>query len=104
MRTRTENQRLTENQQQNERARELRTAVISVLGAKCIRCRFDDPRALQVDHPNGGGRKQRAKFQYVKEYYSYILSHPEEFDLLCANCNWIKRAERKEYLFGKRVP
>ena len=39
--------------------REKRLLVLSKLGGKCCRCGFDDPRALQIDHVNGDGYKER---------------------------------------------
>lgn len=75
---------------------ELRAKVIVFLGGKCQRCGFDDIRALQIDHINGLPYKERLKSIYL---YLDILENPkskEIYQLLCANCNWIKRAENKE--------
>jgi len=49
-----------------------RQKVVDSLGGVCVRCGFSDIRALQIDH--------------IKNKYQ----------LLCANCNWIKRYEDKE--------
>jgi len=57
---------------------------------------YTDVRALQIDHINGGGRQQRKMMNSTERFYKYVLSHPEEFQLLCANCNQIKRVENKE--------
>lgn len=69
--------------------------VFQLLGGKCVRCGFSDPRGFQIDHINGGGHQQRGIMNAVK-FFKYVLSHPEEFQLLCANCNQIKRIENKE--------
>lgn len=71
--------------------------LFEILGSHvCIKCGFADKRALQFDHKNGGGVKD----QHIHDIYNYYSSHPEEakqkLQVLCANCNWIKRAENNE--------
>lgn len=74
-----------------------RFALIEAMGGACERCGFSDPRALQIDHVGGGGaREPRAR--HGKKWAEYVLAHRDEFALLCANCNWIKRAENEEYI------
>lgn len=91
-------------------ARRWREEAIRVLGGCCARCAFSDPRALQFDHVNGdgyldvrpsdaaGGRQRKS--QALGTYYKRIAEQrePGRFQLLCANCNWIKRAENEEHL------
>lgn len=80
---------------------ELKSRAYAVLGgAVCVRCGFKDPRALQIDHINGGGRKHLASFTSNKKYLKYVTENPAEFQILCANCNWIKITENKE-LYGQ---
>ena len=82
----------------------LRVEIVSLLGGKCVRCGFEDIRALQIDHVNGGANKEVMK-KYGKPYsncHRYVLIRDaillgsKEYQLLCANCNWIKRFENKE--------
>jgi hypothetical protein len=81
-----------------ERAQQLRRELLAALGDRCVRCGFGDWRALQVDHVNGGGSRERATLNLNRtSYYQKILSRPERYQLLCANCNWIKRYEREEH-------
>lgn len=65
----------------------------------CIKCGQFDKRCLQIDHKNGGGTKQRLTMG-VKTMWRYYLKHPEEarekLQVLCANCNWIKRFDSNE--------
>ena len=67
----------------------------------CVKCGFSDMRALQIDHVHGGGTQERLTRQHAL-VYSEILAKPIEahmkYQLLCANCNWIKRAEQKEHV------
>jgi hypothetical protein len=74
----------------------LRDRVLSLLGSKCCECGYDDTRALQIDHKLGGGTRERRKLSYAT-YYSCILRNPEKYQVLCANCNMIKRIENNEW-------
>ncbi|MBV6446346.1 MAG: hypothetical protein IFNCLDLE_02639 [Ignavibacteriaceae bacterium] len=82
--------------------REQRIALINQVSNgsnKCLRCGFSDIRALQIDHVNGGGRAEvrNTKFRNPYRYGKHIAKNPEDYQVLCANCNWIKRDENKEY-------
>lgn len=78
----------------------LRDSVIGILGNKCGQCGFADKRALHVDHINGGGNKERKEISSVPKYYRTIiesvLSEENKYQLLCANCNMIKKVINKE--------
>jgi len=81
--------------------RKLRKDTLEVLGGKCIKCDFQDKRALQIDHVNGNGRKDRRErgsnnMRYYRKVTESFLNKENKFQLLCANCNWIKRVENKE--------
>jgi hypothetical protein len=79
---------------------QLRTMVFNLLGDKCLHCGFEDRRALQIDHIHGGGRKERKKSGYsntwLREVITSIKNNEGKYQLLCANCNWIKRLENNE--------
>jgi len=55
---------------------------------------------LQIDHVNGNGREEREKFSNYTEMTKYILKQiqngSKDYQLLCSNCNWIKRHKNKE--------
>ena len=83
----------------------MRTFILKRLGNKCCQCGFDDVRALQIDHINGGGRKERDKIGSTSSYYRMLrdLSDNEiyeKYQLLCANCNMIKVTTNKEKAYG----
>lgn len=82
----------------NNYRNKLRIEILNFLGGACIKCNFSDPRALQVDHVNGGGKKELRTITSYNKYFKMIKSNPEKYQLLCANCNWIKRVENKEHL------
>jgi hypothetical protein len=89
-------------QQDRTRGRELwaerRHEILEFLGGCCVRCGFDDWRALQIDHVHGGGTKEirRIGSNHQRAYYQHIREHANNYQCLCANCNWIKRYERGE--------
>ena len=81
--------------------RKKKKAAFELLGGKCVRCGFDDPRALQIDHINGDAVKERIKgipgYSTYRIYLNILKGTPLcEYQLLCANCNWIKRFDNKE--------
>ena len=84
----------------------LRKSTIEALGGKCVRCGFTDRRALQIDHINGGGSKERKEKGFNMEFHKHVLQSflkkENKYQILCANCNWIKRFEQKEV--GKISP
>jgi hypothetical protein len=76
-----------------------RNNVIKALGNKCAKCGYSDARALQVDHVNGGGVRERKLNGWAPtKFYNDIAENPDptKWQLLCANCNWIKRHENQE--------
>jgi len=75
----------------------IRQRLIDILGRKCVRCSFNDWRALQVDHVNGDGRLERIRLNNVSKLFYAVLEEPDKYQLLCANCNWIKRYEQNEH-------
>jgi hypothetical protein len=66
---------------------------------KCARCGFSDMRALSIDHINGGGRKHTEEIKKQGTiFYRWLIKNgfPEGFQVLCMNCNYIKKSENKE--------
>jgi predicted HNH restriction endonuclease len=80
-----------------ERSKALRAKALEVFGSVCGSCGFSDVRALQIDHVNGGGGAERAVIKSRHSFYNKVIADSTGYQLLCANCNWIKRAENKEY-------
>jgi hypothetical protein len=75
----------------------VRRRIFDLLGNRCIVCGFDNPTTLQIDHVNGGGTKERQLYRTrgLRTYYRDILKKIEigdaSYQLLCANCNCIKK-------------
>lgn len=78
----------------------LREQVLRRFGSKCEHCGFADPRALQIDHIHSDGAKERREISGIP-YLNRLVNLPElelrrNYQLLCANCQWIKRFEKQE--------
>ncbi len=82
-----------------------RQRVFDHYGRICVRCGFDDPRALSIDHTNQDGHKH--KRQNGKKYsgtrlhaWLVVNKFPAHFRTLCMNCQFIvwaiARAATKE--------
>lgn len=84
---------------ENRQTARAKAEIYKLLGYKCARCGFDDPRALQIDHVNGNGTELRlkSKIRSTRKILYYMRKvGVDQFQILCANCNWIKRVENKE--------
>lgn len=81
-----------------------RKETLDFFGGKCVRCGFDDVRALHIDHVNGGGKKERDGGRHgLFDLWKITRKDPvmarATFQLLCANCNSIKRHEMYEFKY-----
>jgi hypothetical protein len=76
----------------------LREKVVTLLGSRCSKCGLTDKRVLQVDHIFGGGNDERKRLGPRGTYHRVLETSGEGYQLLCANCNWIKRHENKEWM------
>ncbi len=72
----------------------------------CNSCGFDDLRALSIDHINGDGAKHRKSMGLKAGFQTYYWlkrqGYPIGFQVLCMNCQFIKRAENEENSIGRR--
>ena len=65
-----------------------------MLGGRCVTCGMNDYRILQFDHINGNGHSHRKTFNSVAHFYKNIIEEKGDgIQLLCPNCNWLKRLE-----------
>lgn len=75
---------------------------------KCVRCGFEDIRALCLDHTKNNGSEDRKKTMGKNvggsgsRFYFYLIKHglPSGYQTLCANCNLIKEIRRKTVARG----
>lgn len=77
-----------------------REKVLDVLGNICSHCPFSDPRALQIDHVHGGGCAEERLLGrgvgYMKHVIDSVMRGEGKYQLLCANCNVIKKVVNNE--------
>lgn len=72
-------------------------SAIEHLGSKCVNCGITDPRVLQIDHVSGHLTGFGKGNNWMARHKKIISTIPGvEYQLLCANCNWIKRYENDE--------
>jgi len=85
----------------------MRSSALAILGDRCVRCGYSDPRALQIDHALGNGAQERRKGWSGSKLYKIVIESvsrgEHRYQLLCANCNWIKKSEDGEVKNGKDV-
>ena len=72
-----------------------RQDLLGIVGGKCIKCNNSDWRVLQIDHVKGGGTKEIQELT-IHQRYKRIREYPELYQLLCGNCNAIKKIENGE--------
>lgn len=100
--TRTDEHRQRDADRMREWNAKWKAAAHAVLGGACKRCGFADARALQIDHVHGDGfteKGERRRIGSMGGYYKRVVEQAASgrYQLLCANCNWIKRAENGEH-------
>jgi len=64
----------------------------------CVKCGFNDIRALSIDHINSDGYKHRLT-RIHGGMYNWLIknNYPTGFQTLCMNCQWVKRFEKGEH-------
>jgi len=76
------------------REQRIRLLLLEKFGSRCKKCGNNDYRVLQLDHVRNNRGEERKKFKNIRTVYRNILDGilpKEDYQLLCANCNWIKR-------------
>lgn len=73
---------------------EMRKKIVAGYGGKCVCCGESEWKFLTLDHPKGDGQVDRAKYRNsIDQIYGYVirLNFPPDYQLLCMNCNWVRR-------------
>lgn len=67
-----------------------------------IECKFNDPRALEIEHIHDTGHLDDKRFIDDRQRNAYYVKHhteaSEHLRVFCSNCNAIKEYERKKLL------
>lgn len=79
----------------------IKARCFAMFGSRCAKRGFADIRALEIDHINGDGaieRKNTRRAGHIM-YRAIALGQrtTEDLQLLCCNCNKIKRIENNEH-------
>lgn len=87
----------------------LKLAVFEHLGGICLKCGYgEDHRVLAIDHVNGGGITERRAGVSGRRLMRAVLADANcRYQLLCYNCNTIKRVaedERGDRIYQRRLP
>lgn len=71
------------------RLRRLRDEVINGYGHRCVCCGESTRQFLTLDHVHGGGGKHRRESSSAYPHYedAYKREFPDDYRLLCYNCN-----------------
>ena len=88
------------------RLKRMRKEAIDKYGGKCVKCGYDkDIRALQFDHVYSDGNIERKKNKSPNIILKAVLKDTEgRYQLLCANCNFIKIYESEERFQNIEMP
>lgn len=74
----------------------LRNKLFESYGHVCAMCGFDDKRALTLDHKLNNGNEERRVYGETGVYRRARDNFlPDEYQILCMNCQFIKRIEDK---------
>ena len=83
-----------------------RLEVIEFLGGKCVYCGCNIPKALEINHINGGGQEERRR-RKTRDSYGFHLDilagrrTTEDLELTCIACNaWHKAVHLKQIYDG----
>jgi hypothetical protein len=89
--------------------RKLKEKLCKIYGNRCAnpKCKWQnedgsfgctDIRILQLDHKQGNGNKSREGISSLQYYRRAIqVINKKKYQMLCPNCNWVKRVENKEF-------
>ena len=74
--------------------KKLKDAVFDIYGRRCVRCGFEDERALTLDHVKNNGSKERSELGERGVYYRALKEENyNDYQTLCMNCQFIKRVK-----------
>ena len=76
------------------RNKKIKDLLFGMYGKSCSCCGFTDIRALTLDHIKNNGADERKRLGEQGVYRRAVeMYRPEEYRILCMNCQFIKRIE-----------
>ena len=102
-----ESKRLHNRENHKKWIRQLKEQLFNILGdKKCVNCGYDNELALQFDHKDGGGNQEKKTLASSYQKYKFYVSNPKlartKLQILCGNCNSIKKFKNKEFGYIKQ--
>lgn len=88
--------RMCHSDEMSRRDQALRVLALGALGGKCVGCGLEDRRVLCIDHVNGNGWLERQE-RGMRAMIARILNGVPGYQLLCHNCNHLKKLENGEH-------
>ena len=86
----------TRNEYRRKWFRKVREDTVRMIGSECKSCGYSDIRALQIDHTEADSAADK-RFTGTSYYYNIRKQLPSsKYQILCANCNAIKRQVNQE--------
>lgn len=78
---------------------EWKAAVFAKLGEVCVRCGESRVPVLSIDHVKGDGAAERKiDGRDRRKLYMRVINDVEgRYQILCMNCQWMKRHDNKEF-------
>lgn len=80
----------------------VRQEAVAYYGGKCAKCGITDYRILQIDHIENNGYKHRKEIK-TWQFPMWLKKngYPKGYQILCCNCNWLKRVEDNDIKRGR---
>lgn len=73
---------------------------------RCNMCGESRAACLSIDHINGGGTQHKKSLKEVgiSSFYGWLIrsNYPKGYQVLCMNCQWVKRVLNNEMKRGER--
>lgn len=88
----SESQKASNRAYAKEKHKQIRAAVLTHYGYRCLCCGETTEKFLSIDHVKGGGCIHRKSLGSSTRLYSWLIKEgfPEGFQVLCHNCNFAK--------------
>jgi len=77
---------------------ERKLELIAALGGKCVKCGFDDYRALDINHinPENKVRPKDGSYNWTRRFKDWA-ANMDNIELLCANCHRLHTWEQRNF-------
>ena len=83
-------------ERRNVRNAQIREEAILAYGGRCVCCGEDYLPYLELDHIDGGGKKERQEIGSASTFWRYLKRNnwPNHMQCLCSNCHRAKTSKK----------